>query len=61
MRMGNTVIKYLIENKRSSKLFDCAVSNNTPSLRFHEPLGFLKEGTLKNHFFHKGNYYDVIL
>ena len=53
------VAKYYFEHLRYQKLTAGVHSDNEPSIRLHENLGFRLEGTLINMIFKNGDYVDL--
>ncbi len=58
--MGYLALKYAFESLGTHKVSGEVLSHNKISLRFHEKLGFIKEGYFKHHILKNGTYLDVI-
>ncbi|AWB44755.1 N-acetyltransferase [Paenibacillus sp. CAA11] len=54
------VLRFFFLELAYQKVNTTVYSFNTPSMRLHEKLGFMKEGQLRNIIFTKGLYYDGI-
>ena len=59
-RLGKTALRYAFETLGLHKICGQALSYNESSIRFHDALGFQKEGLLKEQHFDGQNYHDVI-
>ncbi|KKM12351.1 hypothetical protein SY88_04170 [Clostridiales bacterium PH28_bin88] len=58
--MGYLALEYIFEGLGIRKLCAEALAFNTPSIRFHQQLGFAEEGRLIKHVMKNGHYEDVI-
>lgn len=54
------VLRFFFLELAYQKVNITVYSFNNPSMRFHEKLGFMKEGQLRNIIFTKGAYYEGI-
>ena len=59
--MGFLALREAFENMQMHKVVGEVLENNEKSLRYHQRLGFLQEGCLKEHIFkEKEGYLDVV-
>ena len=58
--MGYLGIDYAINQLKMRKINGEVLSNNIQSIKFHERLGFVREGLFSEHYLKNGNYQDVI-
>lgn len=58
--LGNVALSYAFKTLRLHKLCGQALDSNERSIRFHEQLGFQREGLLRHQHFDGHNYIDVI-
>ena len=56
----NILLNYYFNELRYNKANVYIYDYNTPSLRFHEKLGFIKEGQLRQMAYSNGAYHDTI-
>jgi RimJ/RimL family protein N-acetyltransferase len=54
------VLKYYFEELRYQKVTTVVHANNPASIRLHEKLSFVKEGTLRRMVYTRGQHYDEI-
>jgi UDP-4-amino-4,6-dideoxy-N-acetyl-beta-L-altrosamine N-acetyltransferase len=59
-RLGRTALSHAFGILRLHKVSGRALAFNTPSIRFHERMGFVREGVLRQHHFDGVSYHDVI-
>ncbi|QSB47880.1 UDP-4-amino-4,6-dideoxy-N-acetyl-beta-L-altrosamine N-acetyltransferase [Parageobacillus toebii] len=59
--MGYLAINFIFEEVNIRKLCAEIIQSNERSIRYHERLGFRKEGVLKEHVLKNNQYADVIL
>ncbi|GKW31505.1 hypothetical protein PEC730217_02850 [Pectobacterium carotovorum subsp. carotovorum] len=59
--MGELSIQYAFDIMCAEKLFGEVLEYNQRSIKFHENLGFSKEGCLRKHFLLNGKFHDVQL
>ncbi|ACX88773.1 UDP-4-amino-4,6-dideoxy-N-acetyl-beta-L-altrosamine N-acetyltransferase [Pectobacterium parmentieri] len=59
--MGELSIQYAFDIMCAEKLFAEILEYNQRSIKFHENLGFSKEGCLRKHFLLNGKFHDVQL
>ncbi|WP_409306247.1 UDP-4-amino-4,6-dideoxy-N-acetyl-beta-L-altrosamine N-acetyltransferase [Pectobacterium sp. B1J-3] len=59
--LGESSIKYAFEVIHAEKIFGEVLGYNLRSIKFHENLGFSREGCLRQHFFLNGKFHDVFL
>lgn len=55
------VLRYFFEERRYHKAWVHVYSFNEASIRLHERLGFRQEGRLRQMFFTRGQYHDIIV
>lgn len=60
-RLGHACLAYAFEHLQLHKVCGEVLSFNDNSIRFHERMGFIREGTLREHHFKDTGYLDVIL
>ena len=58
--MGKAALDYAFNQLKMHRLQGEALSTNIASVRFHEKLGFIREGVLRDHFYDGNTYADVI-
>jgi UDP-4-amino-4,6-dideoxy-N-acetyl-beta-L-altrosamine N-acetyltransferase len=58
--MGYLGIEYAMNQLKMRKINGEVLSYNIPSIKFHERLGFEREGLFNKHYWKNGNYQDVI-
>jgi UDP-4-amino-4,6-dideoxy-N-acetyl-beta-L-altrosamine N-acetyltransferase len=58
--LGIDALNYFFFEKKMKKLIGEAISTNLGSIKFHQKLGFKKEGTLPNYYFTGKEYIDII-
>ncbi|UCP80362.1 UDP-4-amino-4,6-dideoxy-N-acetyl-beta-L-altrosamine N-acetyltransferase [Pectobacterium versatile] len=59
--MGECAIQYAFDTMHVEKIFGEVLEYNFRSIKFHENLGFSKEGCLRRHFLLNNNFHDVLL
>lgn len=59
--MGYLALEYIFEVLSIRKLCSEVLAFNTRSIRFHEKMGFVKEGHLAKHVLKNGSYEDVVV
>ncbi len=59
-KLGVMALNHAFEVLRLHKVCGQAIEANTPSIRFHERLGFTKEGELRDHQCINGQYHTLI-
>ncbi|WP_071598525.1 UDP-4-amino-4,6-dideoxy-N-acetyl-beta-L-altrosamine N-acetyltransferase [Pectobacterium atrosepticum] len=59
--LGELAIQYAFDTMNIEKIFGEVLEYNSRSIKFHESLGFSKEGCLRKHFLINNNSYDVLL
>lgn len=58
--LGFAALRYAFEVKRLHKVCGQALGFNERSIRFHQALGFVQEGVLREHFFDGTHYQDIV-
>jgi UDP-4-amino-4,6-dideoxy-N-acetyl-beta-L-altrosamine N-acetyltransferase len=58
--LGQTAVSHAFSQLALHKICGQALSFNTPSIRFHQMLGFKQEGVLREQHFDGKNYHDVV-
>lgn len=58
-KMAYLTLKKVFTELAGDKVFGEVLSYNYPSIKFHQKLGFLQEGLLRNQHLLNGQYYDV--
>lgn len=59
--LGYKALEYIFEQLQMRKVCAEVLNYNEASIHFHKKLGFLQEGSLREHVFKNGAYHDVIL
>lgn len=59
-KLGVTVLNYAFENLKLHKVCGQALAYNIPSVKFHNSLGFIQEGLLRDQHFDGQAYNDVV-
>jgi len=57
--MGGMALRYAFESLRLKKLCGEVISSNSRSIRFHQRLGFRREGILREQHFNGKSYEDI--
>lgn len=60
-RMANAALEYVFEHINFHKVIGEVIDTNAPSLRFHQKLGFVREGTYRAQHWDGQTWRDVIL
>jgi UDP-4-amino-4,6-dideoxy-N-acetyl-beta-L-altrosamine N-acetyltransferase len=59
-RLGVSTLNYAFDTIALHKVYGQVLAFNHRSIRFHEALGFAREGLLREHHFNGSEYLDVI-
>ena len=59
-RLGQVLLRTLFDDMGAHRLHAQVLSSNERSLRFHEALGFTREGLLRAHHHDGSSYQDVV-
>lgn len=59
-RMGREALDKAFKDLRIRKVYGDVLEFNIPSQKFHEKLGFMKEGFMREHHRLENRYYDVL-
>lgn len=58
--LGNAALRYAFIESGLHKLCGEAIAFNKRSVRYHQSLGFMQEGTLRQQYFDGQHYHDVL-
>ena len=59
-QLGIAAIRYGFDDLKLQKICGRVLGGNDRSIRFHEKLGFKREGVLREHHFDSGHYQDIV-
>jgi len=59
-KLGETALRHAYASMRLHKVCGQALAHNERSIRFHERLGFRREGTLRDQHFDGAHYHSVV-
>jgi UDP-4-amino-4,6-dideoxy-N-acetyl-beta-L-altrosamine N-acetyltransferase len=59
-RLGAAALRHGFDQLKLHKIFARTLASNERSVRFHQKLGFLREGILRQHHFDGERYCDVV-
>lgn len=54
------IIKYAFDELNLNKIYLQVAAYNDPAIQLYTKIGFVKEGTLKNHIYNQGSYHHMI-
>lgn len=57
---GSLVLDYAFSDLNLHKVYGQTLASNTSSIRFHQKMGFVQEGTLRQHCLLDNQYYDLL-
>lgn len=59
-RLGSAALHHAFSQLGAHKVCGQAISDNSASLRFHDAMGFEREGRLREQYFDGSRYHDVV-